>query len=626
MKHITPSLLFAFSSLAFAWQDPDYAAIASYKRGDSRAAMRVVEENIRVGKAGSQEIKNMEENLANLLSGESTYDGKLFACKMLWIIGSESSLEKIGQLLSDEKTADIACFALATQASEKAVPLLLDALPKAKGRAKIAIVNLLGEKRDARAVGALSGITGANWSFAVSALGKIGTRDAVTALASMRKKDGIDLSILDAALLQAAQEMGKRGKHGECVTLCRDLLAQAAVQHIKRGALSVMATADPKAAAKEINAILAKPGTPLRPTAISLARTLPEPLVRSTLLARMSSLPATEQVDLLIALEEREGTAFVDALHNALNHKDPNVRLAAIGGLAKEGNADSVNRLVALMLKAATEESAAARQSLVTSVHKDANKAMLDCLDKTSGTDRSRLIVILTDRRAKGSVSKLVKLCSGQDKETMTASFRALGVMGNCQAVGLMVRALSQLESSEVRNEAERAIGTAAKRTKHTVPITSAWKKETAPEKRASLLRTMGYAPDENTFGEVAGAVADTDHAVRDAAVRTLAGWPNTEALPPLLTVLGSTSNDTHRVLALRGAVRLAESAKGEKTNLFKKIVPHVKSDADARLVLGAVGKLSDPEALKLVEEVRRDGVKAEADRAVAEIKKTLKK
>ena len=136
----------------------------------------------------------------------------------------------------------------------------------------------------------------------------------------------------------------------------------------------------------------------------------------------------------------------------------------------------------------------------------------------------------------------------------------------------------------------------------------------------------MGYAPDENTFGEVAGAVADTDHAVRDAAVRTLAGWPNTEALPPLLTVLGSTSNDTHRVLALRGAVRLAESAKGEKTNLFKKIVPHVKSDADARLVLGAVGKLSDPEALKLVEEVRRDGVKAEADRAVAEIKKTLKK
>ena len=49
MKHITLSLLFAFSSLAFAWQDPDYAAIASYKRGDSRAAMRVVEENIRPG-------------------------------------------------------------------------------------------------------------------------------------------------------------------------------------------------------------------------------------------------------------------------------------------------------------------------------------------------------------------------------------------------------------------------------------------------------------------------------------------------------------------------------------------------------------------------------------------------
>ncbi|MEI2724766.1 MAG: hypothetical protein V9H26_14855 [Verrucomicrobiota bacterium] len=46
---------------------------------------------------------------------------------------------------------------------------------------------------------------------------------------------------------------------------------------------------------------------------------------------------------------------------------------------------------------------------------------------------------------------------------------------------------------------------------------------------------------------------------MRDTAVRVLADWSEAPALPALFEVFRTTTDETHRFLALRGCVRLLE-------------------------------------------------------------------
>ena len=45
---------------------------------------------------------------------------------------------------------------------------------------------------------------------------------------------------------------------------------------------------------------------------------------------------------------------------------------------------------------------------------------------------------------------------------------------------------------------------------------------------------------------------------VKDAAVRTLSEWPDAAPADDLLALVNTSSNQTHKVLALRGYIRMA--------------------------------------------------------------------
>ena len=145
---------------------------------------------------------------------------------------------------------------------------------------------------------------------------------------------------------------------------------------------------------------------------------------------------------------------------------------------------------------------------------------------------------------------------------------------------------------------------------------------------RASLLRVLGGIGGSKALAVVQAATADKDAAVQDAAVRALAGWPDASGVGALLQTVASTKDEVHRVLALRGCVRLLELGglgDGETLKAYGRLLKFADRADEKRLLLGGLGKVADPAAAELVEPLLADAaVLREAEQAIIDILKAL--
>lgn len=184
---------------------------ASYKFGDSREPLSVIEDFVASSSGDANKRKQLEKDFAKVLRDKNTtLDCKDFICRQLWVIGTKESVPALSKMLAGEETSDMARYALERNTAPEAGKALRSAMKKAEGRVLIGLVNSLGERRDKESVDAICKIV---FAFreevdeddeqkkndkirdneilslsAISALGKIGGEKAMAALADARRK------------------------------------------------------------------------------------------------------------------------------------------------------------------------------------------------------------------------------------------------------------------------------------------------------------------------------------------------------------------------------------------------------------------------------------------------------
>jgi len=171
------------SCCAFSWLscgrgkvelDEDFRKVLTYRFGESREPLTVIQDRIRDSYGDPVERLNLERQLVQLLRSESTWECKDFACRQLRLIGTGESIPALAEMLTDEKTSDMARYALELNPDPKVDKALRKALKKARGKALVGIINTLGERRDRESLDALRKLaSGADEEVAAAA------RDAV---------------------------------------------------------------------------------------------------------------------------------------------------------------------------------------------------------------------------------------------------------------------------------------------------------------------------------------------------------------------------------------------------------------------------------------------------------------
>ncbi|MBE0536991.1 MAG: DUF1080 domain-containing protein [Phycisphaerae bacterium] len=614
--------------------DPHLAAIRQYQCGQSRQALFAVEEAIRTSQEQPQLRKYIAGRLAGMLAEDITSDARLFICRQLWYLSADDSAAVLARMLDDEATADMACYAIGSDRSPQADAMLHAALAHLNGAALLRVVNLIGERGDGASVGALVGLTKANDTgvveAAVAALGKIGGSDAARTLDILRDKGPVQLRppVTDA-LLQCA-DFAMQGDLTQAARIyrkvCNDhdpLLRRAALHGLSRVAA--------EEAVPLVIAALRDEDRMVQRTAIGCIRAIDGEGPATVFARELPKLDSDGQVALLAALADKRAPAVLAIIRSAVKFPDAQVRTAAFAAIAKAGDASCVDLLIDSLGHA--ESSAAAASALHTIQGAGVEAAIVNRMKGAPANLKIQLIEALYARDARDAAEALLAEAAGPDREVRKTALSALGRLASSKELPALLEQLVKLPDDYGRREAERSVTAVSQKIanpeRRADAVVSALAKTIDTAARCSLLRVLGQIGNDTALTAVTGLLEDDNPPVRDAAVRALTEQSSSRALDALAKVFSKPANETHRIVALRGYVRLLQRDMDlidrEKANAYSRAMSAAVGADEKRLIIGGLSTVRHAAALDLVRRhVHDEEVQAEAALAITKIQESL--
>ncbi|NIA15788.1 MAG: DUF1080 domain-containing protein [Nitrospiraceae bacterium] len=149
-------------------------------------------------------------------------------------------------------------------------------------------------------------------------------------------------------------------------------------------------------------------------------------------------------------------------------------------------------------------------------------------------------------------------------------------------------------------------------------------------ETKVALLRILSVTGSPKALETVRTAAFEGEGTVREGALRALCEWPGLDALPTIMELVGTAPDETLKLLALRGAVRLLKQSKLGTAELLQHhaaLMDHARTADEKKLVLSSLAQVHHVDALATaLGQFGDESVKAEARQAATAIAKNLGK
>jgi len=607
-------------------------ALAKYQYGQSRKPLSEIADYVTSLQGSAKRLKKLEKRLVKMLVSDTTPAGRQFICRQLSLIGTEQSIPTLAAMLTEKATceiepSDMARYALERIPGEAVNNALRGALAKTSGKVKIGIINSLGQRRDGASVAALSGLIYDSdkgvAAAAVSALGKIAGPDATAALAKATDRTTGNLRplVLDA-YLECADNLKKRGNDAQALAIYNRMYKATMPTVIRIAALrGILLTSGDNAGDMIIDVLKGKDQA-MQVVAIGLIKEISAANVVKAVTAEMSNLSVSGQVQLLSALADSKDAAALPAVIEATKAQSESVRLAAVKALATLGGPGEVELLARSAAKGGDLGKTAA-ESLDRLSGDRVNAAILANILRSDPKVRVVLIRSLGARRYAEAVPVLLKFAQDRNGSVRRESFKSLTVLADEKALPAVINLLLHARKTADRTAAEKTVLGVCKRVKDPQNRTQALLKAldgADVAARASLLGVLGYFSDEKALDTLTAALNDSNEDIRYAAIRTLANnWPGAEPADKLIKIAQSSPNRVHRILALRGYIRMVglvpDRPAAETLKMYRAAMAAAKRPEEKKLILAGISNVQTADALKFVEpHLYNKAVRAEAE------------
>jgi len=591
-----------------------------------------------------------QELLAGLEAATQPY-AVLALCRALRLTGSEKSVAALEKLLLREETTDAARYALEKIPGAVAEAALLRALDATQGNIKTGLVSSLGLRKSPEAVEPLAALIfdqdTALARAAVTSLGRIGGAAATAVLAEAYGQAGGELKAeLASALLEAIEEHLAARDFPAALALTDKILAAPAGElplAVRQAAFKDKLLGLEKSdAARLVLDTLARGPEDMHQPAIGQVTKLFSETAIGPLAAFLPRLPESSQVQLIAVLADYPMAAALAPVVDALKSAEKPVRLAALRALAKLGDVSTVALLAQRAAASRGEEQAAARASLWQLPGKDIDETILfQSLASPKDEIKSELIQAIGERRIKAGKGLLVAAArSGSPGNSLRAA-RALRMIAEPVEIPVLLDVLLETGDEAAQDQMRTTIGVVAQRAPDPNSRAAAVKRLLIPEtgtvkapaldirKLSLLYLALGNIGDNSSLPLLRTALDAENAEIQDAAVRALSAWPNAAAREDCLGIAQGTENLNHKVLALRGYVRLVTLEKYQSPQTaarsLKTALDLATRPDEIKLVLGALQDFPSPEALALAASLlTAEGVQAEAQAAIDTIKEKL--
>ena len=606
-------------------------AIAKYDYGQNRESLTSLRELVKASLDSPDLTHQIEKEMLLFLDSDATFAGKQFVCEQLSIIGTKDTVSALAQMLSDEKSYDVALYALQRIPDPEVDLALRKALSESEHKAKIGIINALGERRDVHAVGPLENLVYENdlqiALSAVNSLGKIADSGAMEALKKARSKITGDVraQVLDS-YLRCADSFVVAGNASQAASIYRDLYDNEELTHIRAAALRGIIQTDVERAQDVILSSLKRDNRGLQAAAIGMIRELPLSADLTKIIQECPNLSGQEQIQLLRVFTDREDTAAHHVVLNAAKHYDEAVRIAALQALARIGDESDIP----LLLKKATESSGsereAARRSLDVLRGDTVNQEIMALIQSAVADVKAELVRCLGQRNVHEATETLLKTAVDPDQAVRREAFKSLAIVSSPGVIDELIQLLIHEVNSGVRDEAERTLVLVSQKTRDPAnqakAVLAVLPSVEDIEARSSLLEVAGRIGDKNALPVLRAELKNESPENQKAAIYALSAWPDAEPIDDLLKIAKTSDNEIHKILALRGYIDLvkirSDRPHKETIALFETAMDLAQEATEKKMILSGLGSLWSVETLEVSAQYLDDpDVKAEAESAL---------
>ncbi len=252
-----------------------------------------------------------EAQLIAVLESDAELFDKAKACQQLAVIGTKKAVPALAELLADESLSHYARFGLEPIPDPSVDEALRAAADKLRGGLLVGVVNSIGMRRDAGAVGQLKrmmdGSDTAAAAAAAAALGRIATPEAVGALQEALGGEAARRPAVADACLTAADGLLGEGKKTEAAAVYDAMRAADLPEHLEIAALFGAIRARGAAGLPLLVECLRSEDTARFRVAVATAQELPGDEVTQALVAELSKpLPAPEAPPKVLVITKAE--------------------------------------------------------------------------------------------------------------------------------------------------------------------------------------------------------------------------------------------------------------------------------------------------------------------------------
>jgi HEAT repeat protein len=635
------SLVHAQTAASPASLDAILKEIASYDGGIDSAPFWKLRDYVYARKDDPVGRAECETKLLEFLKTSATPVAKMAVCRQLRLIGSDTSVPTLQAMLLDPGTADMALYALQKIPGSAADKALLQTLSKVDGATKTAVIAALGDRRCTEAVPSLAHLLESNGEFAAAAafaLGEIGGDTAAKSLIACYAGTHADLKpVVASSVMECAEERLAAKSEGAAVELYDMLLRDSALPvSLRRAAMIGKITASGDRAPATLMEQLRGSDPSMQEAAIAKIEDVIKPEAVGPICSLLPELSEGAQIELLAVLSRYPKELVLPAVLLAARSQAAPVRIAALKALESVGDASTVPFLAETAAKSRGAEQSAARSALRMLRGRPVDDAVLALLAQKPGDDiQGELLLAIADRRIFAAKSIVAASLGASSAGVRLRALRALRTIGTPSDIPAVLDLLLRSSDDSEQAEAATTVALLAQKIANPDGRSNAVKERLAtnkdPNARVRLYGVLSRIGDDSALPVLRKALQEQNEEIVDAAVRALAAWPTPAAKADVTLLAQKSKNETHRLLALQGFVRMVGLERYQRPESavadLKQAARLASRPEEKKLILGVLPRFACPEALALAERFARDAsVKAEALAAVNKIKPRLSK
>lgn len=359
--------------------------------------------------------------------------------------------------------------------------------------------------------------------------------------------------------------------------------------------------------------------------------------VDSAIVTAVAAESGKAKLILIRSIADRGITSGTPALIEIAGGSDAPARIEALKALRVVAEPSRMPDLVKLLVTAATD---ADRCEAVTTA-----AAVAAAIPEGSGRADAALAALpaISDIRAKcslldllgrigddGALPVLIDLLKDQNAEIRIAAIRALSAWPEpapMKELFAVARKEGGAEGTEALRGYVRLLGLPSDRP--VAETVKQYEKALALAKDATekerVMAGLAATKNEAALPPLFAALKDPDAAVATAAIKALSDWPNDAPLEKLRGLARRPANDIHRVLALRGYVRLIGVNSGraslETAKMYQEAMTLAPNADEKKMILSGLAGAPSLAALQVAANALQDAaLKEEAEVAAVKI------